>query len=194
MLRAAVCLILAAGPAVAADTVPVGGSDIVYPRTQTLDAGGKPVSVTATGTALRKKLFFNVYTIASYLQTGTAAGSAEDVAGAEAVRLLHLVMERDVDGETFLSAIRSAVTKAHGSKFDAELKTLAGAVGTVTAKKGDNVYMTYAPGTGFRVRVADKADVTIPGAGFAKAVWDIYLGADPIDADIKRDLVSRLGK
>src|SRR5262245_394501 len=68
------------GLAMAADTVNVPGTSAHYPTRIEVQAAGKPVHLTLTGAALRKKAFFSVYTVASYLQEGVAAKSADQLA------------------------------------------------------------------------------------------------------------------
>ena len=120
---------------------------------------------------------------------------AEDLARADVARMLYLVMERTVGSADFIDAFKTAVAKSYpADKFAAEFAQLTAAVGGQEAEKGDHVSMLYLPGTGLRIVIAGKVDVTIPGAEFARAVWEVYLGPKPIDDGLKRGLVSMLGQ
>ncbi|WP_390697647.1 chalcone isomerase family protein [Gemmata massiliana] len=51
---------------------------------------------------------------------------------------------------------------------------------------GDNVTLLYVPGEGVRVQVSNKVDVTIKSPAFAQALWEVYLGAKPLDEGLKK--------
>lgn len=180
--------------AFSADPVPVPGSSAKYPPTLVLPIAQKPVTLQLTGVGLRTKLFFNVYTVGSYLQQGSDARTAADLAKAETARMLYLVMERTVESEDFISAFKTAINQSHPDRFTAEFNQLATAIGSTAAKKGDHVSLLYAPGSGLRIQIVGKADVTIQNPAFAQALWEVYLGPKPIDDDLKKGLVSRLGR
>ena len=182
-------------PVAVADTVAVPGSSARFARAVPLPGSNPPAALTLTGVALRTKLVFNVYAIASYVQDGTPARTPEELARAEAPRMLHLVMERTVSGKDFLDAFRTAVAKTYPpEKFAAEFGQLAAVFGDRGAAAGENVVLLYTPGAGLRVQVVGKAGVTIPGGEFARAVWEVYLGPQPIDEEMKRGLVKFLRK
>jgi hypothetical protein len=107
--------------------------------------------------------------------------------------MLHLVMERTVSSTDFIGAFRAAVGKSHpADAFAAEFAQLTAAVGEKAAEKGDHVILLASPGTGVRIRIAGKVDVSIRNAAFAQALWEVYLGPKPIDESLKKGLVSWL--
>jgi hypothetical protein len=195
--RAVVALVVgavAAASAPAADPVTVKGSSASYPQSATVAVGDRTVKLNLTGVGLRKRLV-TVYAIASYVQEGVAVKTADDVVKADAIRLLHLVMERNVDPDDFIAAFRGAVAKSYPEdKFAAEFKQLTDAVGNKAASKGDNVYLVSVPDVGVRIRLADKVDVTIKNPAFARALWEVYLGENPIDEGMKNGLVGMLSR
>jgi hypothetical protein len=146
-----------------------------------------------TGAALRKRLVFSVYTIGSYVEAGAPVRSADDLAAADCPKQLHLVMERDVDGQEMADAVQKAIRKGRGDNaFPEELKALNDTMKALTLKKGDQVRLTNVPKKGLECDIAGKKIVLIENGDFAKAVWEIYLGKKNIDDDIKKALVSRL--
>jgi hypothetical protein len=184
---------LAAAGAAAADPVPVNGTSVTYPQSVTVTVGDQPTRLALTGVGLRSKAIFNVYAVGSYVQDGAAARTAEDLAKTDAPRMLHLVMERTVGSADFIGAFRAAVGKTHpADAFAAEFAQLAAAVGDKAAEKGDHVTLLSSPGTGVRVRIAGKVDVTVRNPDFARALWEVYLGPKPIDEGLKKGLVSLL--
>lgn len=194
MARFAALVLLAAAPAaVAADAVPVRGSSASFPTAVAVPAGDKTVSVKLTGVGLRTRLGFRVYAVGSYLQDGAAARSADEMAAADAVKMLYLVMERTVEPADFIGAFRTAVGKAHpADKFAAEFEQLTAAIGGTAAAKGDHVSMVSVPGVGVRVQIVGKVDVTVKNPAFAQALWGVFLGPQPIDEGLKAGLANRL--
>lgn len=196
MFRPAVVALVAAvaaGAGMAADPVPVNGTSVAYPQTVSVTVGGKAVRLNLTGVGLRTKVGLGVYAAASYVQDGTRVRGAEDVAKADAVRLLHLVMQRTVQPAEFIGAFRAAVGKSYpDDTFAAEFKQLVEAVGGHPAAKGDHVTLLHVPGEGVRVRVGEKVDVAVKSPAFAQALWEVYLGPKPLDEGLKKGLVGLL--
>lgn len=193
--RAVASLVVGAlvATAPAADPVPVKGSQVTYPPSVEVPVKDRNVKLGLTGVGLRTRVGLRVYAVASYVQDGTPVRTAEDVVKADAVRMLHLVMERTVEPADFIGAIKDAMAKSYpADKFAAEFKQLTEAVGDTAAKKGDHVTLLSVPGAGVRVRLADKVDVTVKGADFARALWEVYLGPKPVDEVLKKGLVGML--
>ncbi len=97
MFRSTVVALLVAivtVPGMAADPVPGQGTSVTYAPAVSANVKDKAVQLNLTGVGLRTKVGFDVYTVASYVQDGTRVRGAEDVAKVDAVRLLHLVMQR----------------------------------------------------------------------------------------------------
>jgi hypothetical protein len=175
------------------ETVAVDGSDTAYETKIEPTVGGKAVKMDLTGTALRKRVVFKVYTIGSYVECGAGLRSAEELAGADVAKQLHLVMERDVEGKELADAVEKAIHKGRGDDaFADELKSLRDTMKALELKKGDNIRLTNVPKKGISCDVAGKKQILIENSDFSKAVWEIYLGKKNIDDDIKKALVSRL--
>ena len=195
MFRLAALVLLAAPMAVAADAVPVRGSSASFPTTVTVPAGDKTVPLKLTGVGLRTRLGFRVYAIGSYLQDGVTPRSADELANADAVRMLYLVMERTVEPADFIGAFKSAVVKTHpADKFAGEFDQLTAAIGGTAAAKGDHVSLVSTPGAGVRVQIVGKVDVTIKNPAFAQALWEVFLGPNPLDESLKAGLAGRLSR
>ena len=184
---------LAAASAATAALVGVPGSAVQYPSDVQADVGGKACKLNLTGTAMRTRLFLNVYAIGSYVEDGVRCASADELVAADRVKRLHLVMERTVDGKDLGEAFRSAVRLNHAAPaFDVEVDALVQFMRTTSARKGDHVVLTHVPGVGVHVGVAGKADFLIRNVAFSRAVWEIYLGKNNLGDAIKKGLTSRL--
>jgi hypothetical protein len=177
----------------AVELVGVHGSNTQYTSTMDITIGDKAYHLVLTGTALRQKFFFNVYTIGSYVLEGAAVHTAEELAALDQPKQLHLVMERDVAGgdiaEAFLIAIRQNYPTPY---FNEEVNRLVQMMREIDFKKGDHIYLTHQPRIGLRCQVIGKGDITIENPDFSRAIWDIYLGKNNIGEGIKKSLVSRL--
>lgn len=194
---AAVALVAAvvAAPGMSADAVPVKGTSVSYAPAVSANVKDKTVQLNLTGVGLRTKVGFSVYTVASYVQDGTRVQKAEDLAKVDAARMLHLVMQRTVDPDDFIGAFRTAVGKSYPEdKFAAEFTQLVNAVGKNAAAKGDQVTLLHVPGEGVRIRVSNKVDVMIKNPAFSQALWEVYLGAKPLDEGLKKGLVGMLAQ
>jgi hypothetical protein len=194
-VAAVAVLALAAGVASAVELVGVRGSGTRFTTTMEATVGDKPVRLLLTGTALRQKVFVNVYALGSYVQEGVAVRTAERLAEVDCVKRLHLVMERDVDGKDMAAAFQAAVRANHPEPaFAAEVEQLTRLLQGDAARKGDHIFLTHLPGTGLHVSMAGKADFTIRNPAFSRAVWDIYLGRNNLGEGIKKGLVSRVAQ
>jgi acyl-CoA synthetase (AMP-forming)/AMP-acid ligase II len=56
-------------------------------------------------------------------------------------------------------------------------------------KPGDRYSLTYLPGRGTELALNGKPLIVIEGADFAAAYFGIWLGREPIDENLKRDLL-----
>lgn len=179
--------------ALASETVGVNGSNVQYPTAKTATLGEKQYEQKLTGTAMRKKAFINVYTIGSYIVTEFKGTTPQDLAGADVVKQLHLVLERDVRGGDMANAFETAIRANYPKEFDEELKKLNAMIAAHDVVKGDQVWITNIPGYGLHINLVGKKQEFIPGVKFSKAVWEIYLGNKNVGEAVKKALVSRLG-
>lgn len=188
-----VLAVLSGAVVLAAEQVGVRGSDRTFPAVITAAVGDQQVRMTLTGTALRKKLFFNVYAIGSYLQEGVTARDAQDLASKDTAKQLHLVMERDVDGPDMAEAFVAGIRRNYAAPaFAEELQLLAELIRANPVKKGDVVLLTHIPQVGLHCQLVGKTEQLIKNVAFAQAVWEIYLGRNNIDDAIRKSLTSRL--
>jgi hypothetical protein len=179
----------------AAEPIAVKGSTAKYPPAVSIMVGEKAVKLNLTGTGLRTKFGFGVYAVASYLEDGAAVKTAEELMKTDSVRALHLVMERDVQPREFVDAFKTAIGKNHpADKFKGEFTELLTAVGDSALKKGDHIVLVATAATGVRIQVVGKVDVTFKNSAFADALWEVYLGARPLDEKLKKGLLEMLSR
>ncbi|HLW67094.1 MAG TPA: chalcone isomerase family protein [Gemmataceae bacterium] len=180
--------------AFAEDVVEVTGGTFKYPLTIEVTSGSKKIPMKLTGAAMRKKAIFNVYTIGSYIQADARVTSAEELASADVLKQLHLVMERTVSGKEMATAFHDAIRANYPTEFSEDLDKFMELMRAQTAEKGDHVWITHIPGVGIHVNLVGKKAETIRNPKFSKAVWDIYLGPKNVGEAVKKGLTARLDK
>ena len=176
----------------AQEMVGVSGSSVEYPASRESKIGDKKYSLKLTGAAMRKKAIFNVYAIGSYVASSFVGRTAEELARTDAVKQLHMVMQRDVSGDDMARAFKDAIRANYPNQFTEEIKKLTAIMEAQKAEKGDHVWLTYIPGYGIHVNLVGKKSEFIPGVKFGRAVWEIYLGPKNIGEAVKNGLISRL--
>ena len=169
------------------------GDDPRFPTSIASTIGGKSTRLFLTGSALRKKYGFSVYTVASYLQEGARVNGAGGLAKADLAKQLHLIFERDVDGQSIATSFRGSIEANHPAPaFGPELARMEQYFVAHGAKQGDRVMLTHIPGVGLGCQFAGKSGVSIENVRFAHAIWDTYLGPNNLGVAIKEGLTSRL--
>src|SRR5262245_8114402 len=88
-------------------------ADPRFAATITNQIGEKPIRLVLTGTAMRTKYLLNVYAIGSYVQAGTKARDAEELARLDVPKQLQMIFERDVDPDTMAKSFRQAIRMSH---------------------------------------------------------------------------------
>ncbi|MCA9543636.1 MAG: chalcone isomerase family protein [Myxococcales bacterium] len=182
-MRLALALLALFALPLSAHALGVDDTKVDYPNTVTV--AGK--TLRATGAGLREKAWVNVYTIASYVDADAKFKGADGLVQADAVKVLHLIMQRDVSGEKMADATKEAFRKNTPSGYDAELGQLVSWLKGKEAKEGEHIKFTYVPG---QPLVCSRSGSTIKlgDAGFATAFWKIYFGGKPADGDVKKAL------
>ena len=174
------------------EMVGVSGSSVEYPSVRESNIGDKKYLLKLTGAAMRKKAIFNVYAIGSYVANNFVGRTAEELARVDAVKQLHMVMQRDVSGRDMARAFQDSIRANYPDQFTEEIKKLTAIMEAQNAEKGDHVWLTYIPGYGIHVNLVGKKSEFIPGVKFGRAVWEIYLGPKNIGEAVKKGLISRL--
>jgi hypothetical protein len=166
-------------PAVAATLAGVTLPDSAAVGSQTLALNGM---------GLRTKLFVKVYVGGLYLEkkSGDAAAIIQaDAPKRVVLQFIYSEVTRDLMVESFTEGFANnapGANKAHVDQFLAALETM---------RKGDQLVVTYVPGTGTTMAVRGKDKLTIPGLPFAQAVFSVWLGSKPPTADLRSGLLGK---
>ena len=148
--------------------------------------GGKPVPL-RNAALLRYLKFIKAYLAALYLPEGV---KAEDVL-ADVPKRLEISYLVSIKGPDF---DKGAAPVLERNQTPAERARLQGRIDRINAaykdvKSGDRYSLTYLPGRGTELALNGTPLIVIEGADFAAAYFGIWLGREPIDEKLKRDLL-----
>jgi hypothetical protein len=149
--------------------------------------------LTLNGAGLRKRAFFQVYAIGLYLPEKKAA--AADAIGAAGAKRVAIHMLRDVGADQFTDALMDGMKDNHSEAemkaLDPRVKQLAAIMSQMKeARKGMRITLDWVPAAGTQVTVEGKATgLAIAGEDFYRALLRIWLGNNPVQADLKKALL-----
>ena len=149
------------------------------------------------GVGLRTKSFLKVkvYAIGLYIADSALAGPLKDKTGPALYRELvwgdfpkeiHLRLVRDVSASQMQEAIRDALEKADKARTDQFVSYFS------DIKTGEEYVLRWAAGGTLETIAKGAPKPPIADKNFAAAVFGIWLGDEPVQDDIKRDLVTRI--
>jgi hypothetical protein len=148
--------------------------------------GGKPVPL-RNAALLRYLKFIKAYVAALYLPEGV---KAEDVLS-DVPKRLEISYLVSIKGPDF---DKGAAPVLERNQSPAELAKIQGRIDRINAAykdvtSGDRYSLTYLPGRGTELALNGTPLIVIEGADFAAAYFGIWLGREPIDEKLKRDLL-----
>lgn len=154
----------------------------------TVQAGTRKLILNGLG--LRKKFVVKVYVAGLYLEHKSSDPGAILSADVPKRIVLHFVR----------SVSQSQIADAFGESFDsntpdarktmkAEIDQFLGALEPLN--EGDEMVLTYLPGSGTTLARNDKEKLTIPTPGFASVLFSVWLGPNPPNADLKKGLLGQ---
>jgi Chalcone isomerase-like len=184
LLAAAVVAFAAAGAG--AQPVEVEGVKLE----PTAQVGGAALQLNGAG--VRTRAIFKVYVAGLYVPQKSA--DATTLLAQKGARRISITMLRDVDAESFASALNDGLksnhTEAQMAGFKPRIDALNANLKAVgEAKKGDVIHFEFLPDSGTRVTVnGQPRGSVIPGEDFFSAVLRIWIGDKPVDGDLKKGL------
>ncbi|HET6655490.1 MAG TPA: chalcone isomerase family protein [Gammaproteobacteria bacterium] len=136
-----------------------------------------------------KWFFFDKYVGALYLSDQTnLAAAAISGAGAKVIRLTMLTdISKDDFTSNLHSAYQSAVPEDKTQAVQSKWQQFASFF--TDLKTGDTVVIAYVPDEGTSVSINGKPRGTVPGHVFGRAILGMWLGDDPIDSGLKKNML-----
>lgn len=144
------------------------------------------------GSGVRRKYIFDIYVAALYLVTKQSSAAAVLADKGEKRIAMHMVS--DLNPGELLYLFKKAIENNHSEEELAALKKPVGEFEDVFYKmgalnKGDVIDMDYLPGTGTRVMVNGGLRGMISGDAFYNVLLKIWLGENPVQEKLKRQLL-----
>jgi hypothetical protein len=153
---------------------------------------GNTVLTLHNAALLRYMKFIKAYVAAVYLPEGVAPDKVlDDVA--KRLEISYLV---SIKGPDFAKGAEPVLRRNQAAE---ELSRLRSRIDHLNAiyrdvKPGDRYALTYLPGRGTELSLNGVPLTVIQGADFAKAYFGVWLGREPIDARLKRELLKNRAK
>jgi Chalcone isomerase-like len=153
---------------------------------ETIPVEGKTLKLNGAG--LRKKAIFKVYVGGLYLENPSKDAAA--VVSSDQVKRMQLSVLRSLSTKQVTEAIEEGFEKNSGAQMSAlkpRLEKFKSMIPDV--EKGDQILLTYVPGKGTMVSAKAAEKGVIEGKDFADALFSVWLGANPVQADLKTALL-----
>ena len=152
----------------------------------TVSADGTTLKLNGAG--LRKKAIFKVYVGGLYLENPSKDATA--VISSDQIKRMQLSVLRSLSRKQITEAIEEGFEKnsrAQMGALKARLDRFAGMI--PDCEKGDEISFTHIPGKGTVVAAKGAEKGIIEGKDFADALFSVWLGPDPVQADLKTALL-----
>jgi len=159
-------------------------ADVTLPDTITV--GNQ--TLVLNGMGLRSKMFIKVYVGGLYLEKKTNDAAAV-IQSDSPKRVVLQFIYGEVTREQMVEAFEDGFKGNAPNAPKAQVQQLLGAIETM--KKGEQMVVTYLPGTGTTLSLRGKDKVTIPGLPFAQAVFSVWFGPKPPSGDLKSGMLGK---
>ncbi len=211
--RSATVVALLAAPPVVHGQVPTSGtvreSESGTPFPVVMTPPGATTSHRLMGTGIREATLFkvNVYAFGLYVDAAGARAALAAFTGRQAAVLLRdarfnrrlldldfgmalrLVMTRTVDGSDVADAFDDALRPRMGNEGPA-LARLRRYLGVDAVRRGTEVVFACDAAGRMTIRVGEAEQPPFASRALCRALFDVYLGEDPISRDGRRDIVA----
>ena len=152
----------------------------------TITVEGKTLKLNGIG--LRKKVVFKVYVAGLYVENPSK--NASTIISTDEVRSITLHVLRGLSGNQIGEAISDGFWHNSKSQMGALTERLQKLTGMFPAVvEGDLIVLTYVPGKGTSVSAKGQEKGVIEGKDFADALFSVWLGANPVQDDLKKALL-----
>ena len=164
---------------------------VIVPRT--IDFQNKTLQLNGFGT--RSKMWVDVYVQALYL-TSLSQEAQYILDGDTEMGVRIQIISNLVSSKKLTKSLNNGMEKSVGKEnmvqFESQIKQLEALLSIETTKKGDAFNLIYNPiDRAIWVYKNNKLEGKIPGFEFKKAFFGIWLSNNPVDADLKNDLLGK---
>ena len=147
-------------------------------------------TLTLNGAGVRSKFFLDLYIGALYLNAKSSDADTV-IAADEAMTIRLYITSSLIDGEKMSAATLDGFVKSTGGNLapiQKEVDSLISAFRDAVEDK-DVFDLQYVPGQGVSVIRNGEVKVVVPGLAFKQALFGIWLSEDPVQDDLKEDML-----
>lgn len=158
---------------------------------ETVQAANTTLKLNGAGT--RTKLFFKVYVAALYVVEPKT--TLEEVVAEAGPKQINLTMLREISsdilGDAFMSGVKKNTSLAERAKLTNQFINFGQLFSTVPElKKGDVIAIQWVPNVGSIMSInGKKIGETFPDIAFFNAILRIWLGANPVENNLKTQML-----
>ena len=157
---------------------------VKMPDTDTVE--GKTLKLNGMG--LRTKLGFKVYVLGLYVENPSK--DAATIISSDQIKSVRMSLLRDVTGPKISEAIADGFQRNSAPQMGALKARLDQFAKLIPdSSKGDEIVLTYVPGKGTVVAAKGAEKGVIEGKDFADALFAVWLGANPVQDDLKKAML-----
>lgn len=145
------------------------------------------------GAGLRTRFMLKVYVIGLYAPQGAELPA---LLAKETAKRVELVLKRNVEKAKMISALTESIEKNTTTEefknLAADLAAFAGMFNDKDFHEPNRTSIDYTPGTGLTVQVnGETRGKVVANPDFAAALFKVWLGDKPADADLKAELLGK---
>ncbi len=154
----------------------------------TIQVGNQPLVLNGMG--LRKKFVVKVYVAGLYLEQKSSDSGAILKTDAPKRIVMHFVrnVSRSQLADAFAESFENNTPDAKKT-MKAEIDQFLSALSPVN--DGDQMVLTYVPGTGTTVAINGNEHLTTAAPEFARVLFSVWLGPKPPNPDLQKGLLGR---
>ena len=152
----------------------------------TIQVEGRTLNLMGMG--LRKKLWFKVYLASLYLEHPSA--DAEQVIVSDQIKRVQMNMLRDLDRGKIVEAVQEGFQRNSGPRMPQLKERLDRFLGAIPdLRGGQTIVITYFPDRGTVLKAGGGEEVVMQGKDFADALFSVWLGKQPVDDELKEEML-----
>ncbi len=150
-------------------------------------------NLTLNGAGLREKLWIDLYVAGLYVENvDLHKNNIADLNKPMAINIE--IVSSLITGEKMADAILEGFEKSTNSNtapIQKEVDAFLNVFKSNPFTKGDKCKLIYTPEDGVQILINDKYTKTIKGFEFKKALFNIWLGKNSVDDDLKKSLLKK---
>jgi hypothetical protein len=185
-------------------TIPALAESVKEPSTGVEFAAETSDGLALLGTGVRKKLVFNVYAAALYVDVQGFTEAIADKGASEANRVVHrsgikrrmiLHFVRDVPAAKIRKAFRSSLeANMSPGDYSAESERIETFLASCTDVKKGDLFVFESKGDRVKVKLRGKTIFKAGSRRLMRGMWGSYFGKRPINEKLRQGLLARSGK